>query len=346
MAGSREWRAALAATAAAAGTGYASGRELVLFFSQTGWAGWLGIPFASAVFGLLMALACRCAARADTDSLALALRRLTGPRWAAIAAALHGTLLAMTALVMLFAAGETGALTLPVSNGFLWGALLALLIALLMNLSRLRSLPWLGLAVALVGLAFYGGLALDPRPVRVHVNGEVALALEGRWAAALLLALIYAAMNACLAAHAAARFSRGLRPGRVGAQCAALLCTLLTCACAAIGRGGRLLLGQALPSVILSARWGLTGFWLCAAFTFLCAVTTLAAALGGLSDHLRHSRHRRGAWALTLAAGLLCATLGLGRAVGMIYPAAGWLCAALLLGFACRAEKGMIPPPK
>ena len=46
--------------AAVAGTGYASGRELVLFFAQTGRTGWIGICLASVVFGLLVSLLCRC----------------------------------------------------------------------------------------------------------------------------------------------------------------------------------------------------------------------------------------------------------------------------------------------
>jgi uncharacterized membrane protein YkvI len=59
----------LAIVAAVAGTGYASGRELVLFFAQTGRAQWIGIGFAPVVFGLLTALLCRCGAGASTERL-------------------------------------------------------------------------------------------------------------------------------------------------------------------------------------------------------------------------------------------------------------------------------------
>jgi hypothetical protein len=62
-----------------------------------------------------------------------------------VAGWLHALLLALTVAVMLCGAGEMGALTLPLRFGFLWGAGLALLIALLLNLTRLRVLPALGL---------------------------------------------------------------------------------------------------------------------------------------------------------------------------------------------------------
>lgn len=331
--------AALGVTAAVAGTGYASGRELVLFFAQLGWAGWMGIPFASAVFALLVALLCRWARRAGADSLAELCQRGLGPRAAALAAGLHLLLMTLTAGMMLCGAGEIGALVLPLSHSFLWGAALALLIALGLNLGGLRGLPLLGVGVLLAGLGFYGGLAIDARPVRVYLSGVVQLALEGSVPAALLLALTYGAMNACLGAGAAVSLGRGARPGRVGALCGGMLCALLLCANGAVARGGRQLLAQALPSVILSARWGATGFWLCSGFGFLCATATLAAALGGMIDHLRHIRNRRRAWALASAAALACLSLGLGRVMDAVYPAVGWLCAALLLALVCRGER-------
>ena len=164
----RRARAALSVVAAVAGTGYASGRELVLFFAQLGRLSWAGILLASTVFGALVGLM----------SCASALRRWYGR----VAAALRGLLLAAVAAVMLLEAGKLGALTLPARNGFLWGMLLALLL----------------------------------------------------------------------------------------------------CANAAIARGGRQLLAQALPVVLLSARWGLAGFWMTALFSYVCAAATLAAALDGL----------------------------------------------------------------
>ena len=276
----------LAIVAAVAGTGYASGRELVLFFAQTGRAQWIGIGFAPVVFGLLTALLCRCGAGMGANSIAVLCKRLMGKRMGAVAGMLCG-------------AGEMGALALPVRYGWLWGAGIALLIALLVNLSGLRPLPWLGLIVLTAGVIFYGALAMDPRSPRVWMEGAVQLALEDSWPASILLALAYGAMNAALASNVILRFGQTARPWKVGLLCGSALLALLAVAAGAIARGGRLLLGQAMPTVILAARWGLAGFWICAAFSYLCAVTTLAAVVGGLIEWLRSSPSRRwqGCWA-------------------------------------------------
>jgi len=332
---------ALAAMAAAAGTGYASGRELVLFFAQLGRAGWIGVALAPVVFGLLTAMLCRLAARAGGEGLAGMFRGLLGPRAGAVAGALQGTLLALTAVVMLWGAGELGALALPLRFGFLWGAGLALLAALLLNLGGMRALPWAGLAVMAVGVALYAGLALDARPPRIYLRGDVRLALEGSVPAAILLALAYGSMNACLAAAVAARFGGRARPLRAGALCGAMLFALLLCANLAVARGGRQLLCQAMPTVVLAARWGLAGFWLCVGFGFLCAVSTLAATLGGLIGLLRTSRHGLWGVAPALLAAAACALRGVPGAVSASYPAVGWLCAALMLAMACRMDSGL-----
>ena len=330
-------RAVPAILAAVAGTGYASGRELVLFFAQTGRMGWIGVCFAPVVFGLLVSLLCSWGGSAGATGFVQFCQRMMGRRAGVVAGWLHGLLLALTAVVMLCGAGELGALTLPVRFGWLWGAGSALLIALVLNLARLRPLPGLGLAVLVAGVAFYGALAMDPRPARVWLDGAVRLALEDSWPASILLALAYAAMNAALAANVVLRFGAGARPWRVGLGCGLMLWALLAAANWAIERGGRRLLGQAMPTVVLAARWGLPGFWACAGFGYLCAVTTLAAAMGGLIDAMR-GPGRKGTLLTALAVAALAGLLGLKRAVGASYPVVGWLCAALMLSLACRAD--------
>lgn len=323
--------------AAVAGTGYASGRELVLFFAQTGRTGWIGVCFAPVVFGLLVSLFCRCGVSLGTTGFVQFCQRMIGKRAGAVAGWLHGLLLALTAVVMLCGAGEIGALTLPVRFGWLWGTGSALLIGLALNLARLRPLPWLGLIVLGAGAVFYGALALDPRPTRVWLDGAVQLSLEDSWPASILLALTYGAMNAALAANVALRFGAGAKPWRVGLGCALSLWALLAAANGAIVRGGRRLLAQAMPTVVLAARWGLFGFWVCAGFGYLCAVTTLAAALCGLIDATREGGGK-GALLTALAVAALAGLTGLRRTVGASYPVVGWLCAALMLSLACRAD--------
>ena len=332
-----EARVVTAVMAAVAGAGYASGRELVLFFAQTGKVGWIGVCLAPAVFGLLVSLLCRWGGSAGATGFIQFCRRVIGTRAGVVAGWLHGLLLALTAAVMLCGAGELGALTLPVRFSWLWGAGCALLIGLTLNLARLRPLPWLGLIVLAAGVAFYGALALDPRPPRVWLDGTVQLALEDSWPAAILLALAYAAMNAVLAANVALRFGGGAKPWRVGLGCALSLWALLAAANGAIARGGSQLLGLAMPTVVLAARWGLFGFWICALFGYLCAVTTLAAAMGGLIDMTRGGGVGS-ALPIAIAVAALAGLPWLRRAVGASYPAVGWLSAVMMLALACRAD--------
>ena len=341
----RECRAALAAVAATAGAGYASGRELVLFFAQLGATSWLGVAFASVCFGLLAAALCRAVVRVGPDAPGGFLRPLLGRRVGTMANMLYSLLMSLTAAVMLAGAGEIGALTLPLENGFLWGAVLALAAALGLILSYNKAVPVAGLLTLLAGAGLYAGLALDPRAVRVYARAETSLALENSTGAAILLAAMYAALNACIAGDALLRFShRRLDAGRVGLMCGGMMAILLSCANAAILRGGRDLLSQAMPTVILAARWGAPGFWLCAGFTFLCNVGTLAAALGALLRKLEAGGGERAAGILLLTlAAALAVTRGLDGAVARVYPALGWLCALGVGAVAGRLERRDAP---
>lgn len=280
-------RAAMAIMASVAGSGFASGRQVVVFFTQMGQAAWAGIAFAALVFGLLVGLTARIAARTDARSFPELCRRLLSRRGAKVACAMHALLLCAVTAAMLCAAGKAGALALPVSHAFAYGAALAFLTAIAVNAARRRALPLMGFVAVASGLLFYGMLAMDARPVRVYLQGDVQPVLLGNMPAALLSALVYGAMNAALCAGTAVRRGRGEgRPALLGAMCGLMLFALLACANAAMARGGRLLLAQALPTVILAARLGIAGFWYCVAFGWLCAVSTLSACLGGLYDLL------------------------------------------------------------
>ncbi len=282
MAKSGAWRSATAAAGAAATTGYASGRALVIFFMQLGAAAWPGVALASAGFGLLLALCAKLAIHAGAGSFGGVCRRTLGGK-ARIVGLFHGLLLAMAAAVAILNAGEVGALTLPLRRGFLWGMAFALALAVLLNARGGRGMACAGAAIVAGSALFYAALALDPRPPRLYLRGEAVLTLSGSLPAMLALALCNAALNASIAADAVCRRAdAGVKPRRLGLCCAAGMALPLLTGCAALTRGGPLLLAHALPVVPLAARWGLLGFWLCAALTFACNTATLAAALLGL----------------------------------------------------------------
>ena len=260
-----------------------SGRCLVLFFAQTGAASWLGVALASALFSALVGLFARAARRAGTPGLAVALGRAAGRPWTALLRAGHAVLLGLVMLVMLQSAGRMGALMLPVRHAFLWGAVSALMLALLFNLVGAGTLAALGVPLGFGALVYYGAMALDARSVTIRLGGETALLLSGSLGWSALLAALYGCMNASVCAGTAARLGyRGARAMPMALMAGVMLCATLMCANAALQRGGPVLMAQAMPEVLLTARWGKAGYWLCAGFEYLCAVGTLTGAVGSL----------------------------------------------------------------
>ena len=299
-----EWRCALSMMAAVAGTALAPGRAVALFFGQLKSTAWLGVAVASALFGMITGmLAWRGQAFGGSDALSGA-GRLT--------AMLRSLFAALLLAVMLAAAGDLGALTLPVSHGYALGAALTLLAALGIGLAPGNHGAAMGLCAVAFAAVFYAALAADPRPVRLYLNGETELRLAGSVSGALLLGLLYAALNGCAAGMAAPGMSAA-RPAGVGLKCGALLAAVLALGCRALARGGDALLAHPEPWVALAARMGLPGFWCCAALGGLSALTTTATAVRSLLRHADSSQHRRDLAVCLLVAAVLFGALSAGR---------------------------------
>ena len=294
-------RAALAAIGAVMGIGLSSGREYALFFGQMGPAAPLGMLFASALFGLMGAGVIRRCARGverAPDSLAAGLSML------------RVLMAALTVAAMLLRTGALGAIALPVRHSAAIGMASALLFALIIH--RAGMLWAAGLCAGGFAMLLYAGLALDPSPVRLWTDGFTELALAGSPGWALAFAALYACMNACAAAWTARpAVCRGVRPAGFGARLCGIMLLFLCLEGLAMRRGGDALLAQAAPLALLSARWGVAGFWLCAAFQYACAVCTLSASVGILLDGLRSggSERARAAVAMLVGAIALCALL-------------------------------------
>ena len=289
-----EGKTALSIMAAMAGTGFASGREIALFFSQLGAASWLAVGFASSLTGALIGAAIwRARQFGDSDRGAAA----------RVSAALKLLLAAMASALVLAHAMELGALTLPVKHAGPLGAGLALGAALLILRDPGRSLPRLGMAVTAFALVLYVGMAVDPRPPRLNMRGQAVLRLAGSWRAATVLSILYASMNACAGAWAV-RATRPVRarPLQTGLRVLAMLFGVLASANLALARGGPALIAQAEPTVLLAARWGIAGFWLCAAFGALCAVATLSASMSVFAEALGGRNRGMAAFFIALAA--------------------------------------------
>ena len=270
-----EWRTALRMLAAMSGIGLASGRALALFFTQLGDAAWPGILLAAGLFGVLAGgMVWRGQPSGhSTESLER------------VCETMRLTLAALVSALMLFQIGETGALTLPLAYSYAFGAAFGLLTALAIR--RLRASWVLGALILLYTGGFFALNAIDPRPVQVYTHTYTEFALTGNLPIALALATLYAALTACAGSWGLSKLDPGtVRPAGLGVRAGGLLCVLLCLASLALLRGGDVVIAHPLPWVVLSARWGLAGFWLCAGLKALCAVATLSAALDLLLQRL------------------------------------------------------------
>ena len=330
----RELGAACAIVAAIAGAGFASGREIVTFFTCAGWASWLGIAAASALLGALTAMLLRLAARGGAASFSGIYRTAMGPECGEAVAVLHGLTMLLTLAVMLTAAGELGALALNLRYAYPLAMAATLATALALSGGGFRGLRRMGLALAPLLAVYYLALALDPRPAPRAFNALPAGdTITGNVLAAVLLGGLYAALNAAMSGGVLASFSGdGLSPRRLGACTGALLFALLAPANAALLRAGASVRRLALPGVVLAARWGAAGFWLSLLAMWACVVTTLAAALGSLrSQAMEYGLDPRLAVLLAILGGALLSAIGFAPLVRIGYPLLGWGCALSLL---------------
>ena len=303
----RERMAALAALGAASGLAFPPGRGAVLFFAQMKSAAWPGIAVAAgAFFAIAMA--------ALSESARLGGQRPEPVDFAGWSRqALRCLLAALAAAVMLARAGELGAVALPVQRGYLFGAGIALFTALALALSGPEAAGGAGALMAGLALMTALGCLLDSRPVRLRFIGEVELKLAGSLPWAVAMGITFAAMSGGCAAWTLERF-RGCRPTGAAARATAGLCAVLVASNAAILRHGDALLAQREPWVLLTARWGKAGFWLCAALGWMGAVCTLSAAAGALLSSLRAGGRRRGTALFALICGcVVFAALSWGR---------------------------------
>lgn len=280
--------AAVSAVAAAAGVSLASGRQMVVFFAQTQGASWIGVLTASVLFGALCGLVARAAAQTGSRSFVDVCARTLSGRWGMAVGMLYGLILVLAAAAMLAESGRLAELALPLHKAYWMGVVLSLGLASALCIRGMRG--WGAASLALWG-AFYVALALDPRPVRIHGDYETELRLAGSVPAAVLLGALHAGMSGSVAAGSVA--SAGAKsPVRLALSSGGMMLVLLTVANAALLRGGERLFSQALPMVVLAARWGKVGFYGCILVKWMCAVATISAALGALTGKNPISRER------------------------------------------------------
>ena len=292
------------------GAGFASGREILHFFSRWGIFSWPLILGASVLMAALMrrSLEGRTGALAHFPGKALAL-----------------PLLIATGGGMTAAAGELAALMIPIRHARTLGALLTLGGCLLCCEKPLGALSILG-KVLIPTLA--GTMILCV--ITAEKGGSATTVALSSLPLAVAQAAGYGGLNVTLATGVLADVGKGtsqrektILAWATGAGFCLLLClgngALLPCAIQ--------MESAALPTVLLLRRFGKAGYYLAGALLYLAVVSTLLSVLRGMTALL--PGRRRAVWAGLLAAG--ASLLGFEGIVGAAYPALGLLSLFFLL---------------
>jgi uncharacterized membrane protein YkvI len=315
--------AALSAVAAMVGAGFASGREIVVFFSGQGGPSWLGVALASAGAGFLTGAISALAMRTGRRELPGVFARTMGRGSGIAMQAVYSMLLILCSAAMLSTGATLGALTFPFHGAFLLGMAIVLAVGLL--LMRRGALPVAGAALVVLMALWYFALGAGQEPNGVRVGGSVGISAAS--------GLIYAAFNATVAAGVVClNAGEGVDPKRVGLYTGLLLAAMLIPANWALLRADVDTRQMALPSVVMAHKWGVAGYYLAIGALFIAVVTTLSAALSALKEQLTELGLRPiQAVFFSCAAALALSLAGLTTLVGVGYPAVGLVCAVMLL---------------
>lgn len=311
----KAYQATLTAVGAVIGAGFASGREIVSFFSRYGGASWLGIITAVAV---IFAMAMSCLRAPGIGGMPEAWQG----RWLArIWQGMFGLLMLATGGAMLAGGGEIAAMMVPGRLTWAVGAWVTLLLSLTMAQRGLNGSAWVSGVMAGILLLLLGtGLVL---PVQQTVAGK------GEPVQSVLRGACYAGFNMALAVPGLAETSSALSR-REKRRCA-LLMTGILAALLALGNGVMLRRGEdqhcAMPLLQISLQWGSAGRGVCCGGMYLAVLTTACAALRGLWMLLPQGRGVRIGAA---GAMLLCAMTGFTGMVERVYPVLGGGCLMLL----------------
>ena len=291
----------LCAAAAMVGAGFASGREIMQFFSRFGALSWALVIFAAiATAWMIRRILYRGCENTWAGRILLSLFYV----------AVGG---GMTA-----AAGELWALTVPVHYARTLGSVTTLVMCLRLAGGSLRGMAWLGRILLPFLLAV---LILCLRVPGASMNQTDVTPWKG--IGAMISAAGYCGLNGMTAAGVLC--SSQFRKEQNGISLALGLLTALL-----LGLGNAALLPHAgtlsdapLPTVSLLRAYGKTGYYVSAAVMYLAASTTLIAVLRGLMTFAApyipcYQKPLVGF--CVLAASLL----GFEDIVGTVYPALGW----------------------
>lgn len=324
---SAELRCALAICAAIAGAGFASGREVMIFFSEMGHASRAGIFAACVCLGCLVSMLMHFARKTGSRSLPRLYGSLMGAACENAVHAVYGLLMLCMSSIMLSACCELGELALPFQNSRLAGLLIGLSCGAFA--ARKNVLSGFGAILAPAIIVFFLAAALDTRPPDTSIYLKTARTIQASFPLALTLGAIYAFLNVSFASSVI--LSHPADPSKTGLFTALIMFFMLSCSDFALLRHFDALQGSAMPAVLLAARWGAAGYHICIFLLWIAVLSTLGAALSSLRRQTEALPHARLIDILLLAAASLFSLSGFDFLIRLLYPLLGWLCALLLL---------------
>lgn len=313
-------QAALTLVAAVVGAGFASGLEVMRFFTAYGRWSWAGCIVAAVLLSLFSAWAAIQANELHACDLGTLCRRSLGGMGGHVAAWLNGALCVITAGAMFAAMGELFALSLPIKNAYAVGIVVSLLVGGLLSYKGLSTLAAMCGWLLPACLLLYTLLLHLPKPATVEI-----ITPSDAWHT-LPMAFAYSAMNAALGCGVLCELGQGKsRYGiiRACSMACALFLLLLLSANTTLYQHQQELLNEAMPVVQLARSLGAAGYWLCIVVLMLAVMSTLTALLRTFHHMLGHSIPSKCRWSITLLLPLGACLSGFDTLVSNVYPMLG-----------------------
>lgn len=283
---------------AAVGAGFASGREIAVFFAQYGIWSYAGL----AMTGAMLLLAGEPVPAAWQGRWPEKLWKL-----------MLSVLLIATGGAMLAGSGEICAQVLPVKRSNEIGMTVTLLISWLLAMKTKTGLAWVSrsLVVVLTILLFLA-FRLQPLQAAVIANAE--------GFSALLSGSSYGGFNAALQWSVLSAAAMNGRHKRCALQWATLIIMLLLLlGTFLIGRNSALI-EEPMPFLMMMKQFGIVGYMFFVLCLYLAVLSTLTACIRALSGRF-----------CPILAILMVSAGGFAEAVGSLYPLLGGACCIMLL---------------
>ena len=295
---------ALMFVGAVIGAGFASGREVVSFFSSYGAYSW-GMILLSV--GTMVVLCALCLKRAN---------RVNGCHWCGS---------------MISAAGHIVALVLPIKHAYCLGAGVTIALAMAIGNTNLKPMAVLsGLLMFTFVAAIITMLVFDGNGTKTFSPMRTSEKSAGQ---GFLRAVAYAAMNLAISIGMICRCSEcSCRSSYRSAVLFGLLMTALLFVSNYLYLQHPELQGATFPMVDLLACFGRTGHLISLFLMYLVILTTLSAGLYALRIVMEAHLAKSTAFCLTVLFPLAVSCIGFESIVDRWYAPAGLLCLLLVFG--------------